>query len=160
MKRCSGGIYLIRTRKHHVPFGLPIIGRHNGYVGKSKVYSLRWKQHLKGGGTYRSVAKEWADLDPMPIRLIPLPRLFTDTLPWVMTALEALCIWVLLPVYNDKLNRHNPRRVPLAKQRVQRALRDTSPRWTRWFAYLARMLAKVVLVSGSLWIIYKIGVFS
>lgn len=114
------GIYLYRTDKPGAIWGLPIIGRHNGYVGETWHERHRDRQHLIGGGQYNAVAKPWADLRP---------RRYLLRLPWwtpkfALHALEALAIWALLPVYNDKLNLANPRRISLRKAKLQRAARD------------------------------------
>lgn len=120
----KSGIYLERTRKPHALIGLPVIGRHNGYVGQSTSYFHRHGQHVRGGGTYNSIAKPWSDLEPKQWRILPLPRWMFDTLPWFVDFCERMCILLLLPVYNDSMNHGNPRRIPLHKQRQQRASRD------------------------------------
>jgi hypothetical protein len=131
MRRLQGGIYLFRTNKPQAILGVPIIGRHNGYVGQSNAYRLRWSQHTAGGGKFKSTAKPWSDLDPEPWRILPLPAWTFLRAPWLVDALEALCIFLLAPVYNDKLNKWNLRRISLKKQASQRRFREDAPAWLR-----------------------------
>lgn len=97
MGKSKGGIYLIRTRKPHAVLGLPIIGRHNGYVGLTSSYYHRERQHLLGGGVYNARRKDWADLEPKFYRLLPLPNW-----RWLLELAEWVAIGLLLPVYNVK----------------------------------------------------------
>lgn len=113
----SGGVYAYRTRKPGARFCIPFLSRHWGYVGQTSSFWHRDRQHLWGDVRYGHVAKPWADLDPKCYRL-PLPNW-----KWLRLAVEAVAILLLAPVYNDKGNRWNPRRIPLsvaARQRAQR----------------------------------------
>jgi len=146
MKRMAGGIYLFRTNKPYAILGVPLLGRHNGYVGQSKVYRLRWGQHVAGGGKYKNVAKLWSDLDPEPWRILPLPAWLFLRAPWAVDSLEALCILLTAPVYNVQLNGWNPRRIPPARLRRQRAWRDRAPLLLRISVLLLRLLVKLQLL--------------
>lgn len=120
MSRYRGGIYLIRTRKPRALVGLPVIGRHNGYVGRTSSYLRREIQHLKGDPTWGVLAKDWADLDPRFHRVLPLPSWV-----WLQDLMETLAIWVLCPVYNvRKQAPWNIRRVSLRRAAFQRAARN------------------------------------
>lgn len=109
-----------RTRKPSAPIGLPFVGRHFAYVGESNSRRHRDAQHLYGGGTYSSVPKHWADLDP---KVYPLPCPFPQW-AWTRKAMETFYVALFWPVYNDRKNRWNPRRISLTKQKQQRAERD------------------------------------
>jgi hypothetical protein len=82
----------------------------------------------EGRGRYGAPAKPWIDLDPRWFRLrLPWWMGFA----WVLLPIEYVAIKLLLPRYNVQHNRANPRRVPLAEQRRQRAERDRMRR-ARW----------------------------
>lgn len=146
----KSGVYVYRTRKPGAVFGLGILpsallafgtcayfyhydrwfwwvgvlalflsGRHFGYVGETKSFYHRGKQHLLGGGRYNTKVKPWADLDPKCYKF-PLPAW-----KWILRPIEALFILILMPVYNDKLNRANPRRISLRLAQAQRDARDS-----------------------------------
>lgn len=150
------GIYLFRTRKPHAPFGLPIIGRHNGYVGQSNDYARRYEQHIRGGGRYNVRAKHWSDLRPRFHRILPLPRWMFDLTPWAVNVIEALCIFVLLPVYNVKLNKHNLRRISLQRQRAHRFMRDSTPPGALRFVNSALTLLKWIAIIATSVLIYRV----
>lgn len=157
MKKTSGqGIYLFRTRKPHAPFGLPVIGRHNGYVGQTNSYARRYEQHVKGGGRYSVRAKHWSDLDPRFYRILPLPRWVFEWTPWVVSVIEALCIFVLLPVYNVKLNRHNIRRISLRRQRAHRFMRDSTPPGVLVFVNSALTVMKWIVLASVSFLVYRV----
>lgn len=150
------GIYLFRTRKPHAPFGLPIIGRHNGYVGQSNDYARRYEQHIRGGGRYNVRAKHWSDLRPRFHRILPLPRWMFELTPWAVNMIEALCILVLLPVYNVKLNKHNLRRISLQRQRAHRFMRDSTPPGALRFINSALTLLKWIALIATGVLIYRV----
>lgn len=114
-KRRKPGIYLVRTDKH---IGR---GRHNGYVGLSNAWETRRLCHLGECKRHNCEPKPWTDLKPR-WHVLRLP--WWLGFRWTLALLEAIAITVLLPVYNDKLNRKNPRRVSIRSQRLQRAARD------------------------------------
>lgn len=121
-KRRRGGIYLVRTRKHHTrPRWLRWLGlRENGYVGETVSHYHRELDH-RGRGRYGAKEKDWADLDPV---------WHTLTLPWwlcwkwVLRPLETLAILVLWPRYNVAKNGWNPRRISPHRAQAQRLERD------------------------------------
>lgn len=137
----GGGVYVWRTRKPHAIAGLPIIGRHFGYVGQTSSFRRRGGEHINGSTQYREVvrAKDWADL---------APKVYEIRLPdarWLRLLVEQLLIWALCPVYNVKgQGPWNIRRITLKRQRAQRFARDqfgamaklagTLIRWTVWAA--------------------------
>lgn len=140
-----GGVYVYRTRKHHAVVGLPIIGRHVGYVGETNSFSRRDAQHLKGGGQYQSVAKPWADLSPKCYRL-GLPDW-----KWLRLLVEAVLIWVLCPVYNVKgQGPWNLRRVSLKRAKAQRFVRDQFGLTGRLMAAGIRVLVWVLVGAAVL----------
>lgn len=156
-EKLSGqGVYLFRTRKPHAPFGLPLLGRHNGYVGQTNSYAHRYEQHVKGGGRYRVRAKEWADLDPHFYRILPLPRWLFICTPWVVNILEALCILVLMPVYNDRLNGWNLRRISIKRQRAHRFMRDSTPPGVLVFVNSALTVMKWIVLASVAFLVYRV----
>ncbi len=114
------GCYVWRTRKPGSFLGLPIIGRHTAYVGETSSRYHRDRQHEFGGGQWGAVAKSWSDLDP---KVYPLPCLLPGW-RWARKAQEKLWIFLLWPVYNDRWNRWNPRRITLRRAEQQRWARD------------------------------------
>lgn len=155
-KTSGQGVYLFRTRKPHAPFGLPVLGRHNGYVGQTNSYARRYEQHVHGGGRYRVRAKEWADLQPRFYRILPLPQWLFEWAPWAVNALEALCIFALMPVYNDKLNRWNLRRISIKRQRAHRFMRDSTPRGVLTFINTTLTLMKWIVVASVAFLVYRV----
>lgn len=135
-----GAVYVYRTRKPGAILGLPLLGRHFAYVGQSRNLKARHREHLEGGGRYNCTPKPWADLDPkryILFRMKHCPQ-------WALDLVEWLVIQLLLPVYNDKMNRANPRRIPArvaTRQRAQRDLRGWS--WNLRPAVLAGCLLAV-----------------
>lgn len=145
----GSGVYIIRTRKRHAPIGLPIIGRHVGYVGQTNSFSHRIRQHLYGGGQYMVKPKPWADLSPRA-HYIHLPN-------WkpLRIFVELVFIWLLCPVYNvQRQPVWNLRRIRPKSAVFDRAMRDRAPMaWVwplifRWAIYMA--LAAVVT-----WVWYR-----
>jgi hypothetical protein len=115
-KRRRGGVYLVRTRRHGAWWR-----RENGYVGES-VHMISRKQDHLGTGRYGHAAKHWSDLDPIWRYVIRLP--WWLCWKWILWPLETLVIWCTWPRYNTAKNRWNPRRIPLAKAKIQRINRD------------------------------------
>lgn len=116
----GGGVYVWRTRKPHAVIGLPIIGRHTGYVGETNSFRRRGGEHIEGTSRYRELvrAKDWADLSPKVYEIsLPDSRRLRLLVEWLL-------IKILLPVYNDRHNRSNPRRISLKRARAQRFARD------------------------------------
>ena len=113
-------IYAYRTRKPGAVFGLPIIGRHWAYVGRTNDLQRRHLEHILGGGPYGAVPKLWADLEPKRYVICRRRR----RREWRTHLLEWLFILLLLPVYNVSMNRRNPRRIGRAEQVRQRLARN------------------------------------
>lgn len=119
-------LYVYRTDKPEAVFALPLIGRHFAYAGETWNEKARHLEHLEGsrvedGGRYDCEPKSWSDLNPVRY-LIPLP--WWCAFKPVLRTLETLLMLVTWPVYNDRKNRWNPRRISIAQARRQRELRD------------------------------------
>lgn len=148
MGKSKGGIYLIRTRKPRAILGLPLIGRHNGYVGLTSSYYHRERQHLLGGGVYGKAAKDWADLAPRFYRLLPLPNW-----RWLLEVVETLAIWVLVPVYNVKKQPPwNLRKISLRQAEGQRWRRAKYGLGYRVVTSVGRFAVYALVLGGGLWI--------
>lgn len=148
-ERTTEEVYAYRTDKPHAPLGLPIIGRHWGYGGRTNNPRRRHTEHVIGGGPYGHTQKPWADLRPRRFVIFRMKRrteLMTHFLEW-------LTIKILLPVYNHDMNLTNPRRITLKAQKAQRFARDqfgTTARLTkmglRWL-----LLAAVLVAAWFVW---------
>lgn len=131
-----GGLYLWRTRKPWAVFGLPIIGRHFGYGGRTSSFYHREGQHLgqeRNGGSakMKDASKEasWSDLSPKCYR-IPFPDWMSAT-PWrrknLVEPLETVLIALTCPVYNvDQQPPWNLRKIDRKTAAKQRAYRDAA----------------------------------
>lgn len=114
-----GGCYVWRTNKPGAVVGLPIIGRHFAYVGRTRSFQHRKRQHL---GTplpndpFATNGKPWCDLKP---RCYEIPMW-----GWLSHMVEPVLIWLLFPVYNVQYNKHNPRRISQYRALKMRARRD------------------------------------
>ena len=150
--RAGGGIYVYRARKPssllglaRLPFrwlavgtlvagailyfaGGPWIiaglilfcsGRHFAYVGETVSFKDRHGEHMSGGGRWKKRAASWSDLDARCVLRIPAPA-------WkpLLRAVETFLIVCLAPVYNEKKNKWNPRRIPRASAARMRKRRD------------------------------------
>lgn len=149
----GGGVYVWRTRKPHAVVGLPIIGRHTGYVGETNRFARRGQEHLRGSDRYQTIVKpkDWADLAPK-VYEFPLPDW-----RWLRLAVERLLVAVLCPVYNVQLQPPwNVRRITPKRAAAQRFARDqfgltaritaTLVRWTVWAA-----------LAGAAYMVWKMG---
>lgn len=115
------GCYGWRVRKPHAPLGLPLIGRHWGYVGQTSSRWHRDNQHASGDTRYGARSASWSDLDP---KVYPLPCLFPQW-RWSREFSEWVWTWLLLPVYPEKKQAPwNLRRISRARAARQRAARD------------------------------------
>lgn len=141
----NSGCYLWRTRKPSAFIGLPIIGRHNAYVGETSSRYFRDRQHVFGDGRYQQAGKPWSDLDPKPY---PLPCLFPGW-KWSRKVQEKLWIWLLLPVYNSDWNKHNPRRITPTKAQQQRWARQASGMKVNVGRVLARYALGLIVLAGA-----------
>ena len=136
-------IYAYRTDKPHAPLALPIIGRHWGYVGRTNNPRRRDMEHIKGGGRYAAVAKDWSDLRPKRKVIFKLKRrteIMTHILEWIT-------IKALLPVYNVEMNLTNPRRITPRRAKAQRFARDEFGTTARLTKLVLRLLLWALLVT-------------
>lgn len=146
--RRGGGWYVIRTRKPYAILGLPIIGRHFGYVGETNNHARRKGEHLHGSTRYREVVlpKPWADLDP---------KVYQFSLPdwrWLRLSIEAFMIGLLCPVYNVKGQQPwNIRRITPRRALRQRAARDRGGVAIRVTGSLARAAVWMTLIGFVWW---------
>lgn len=112
------GNYLVRTKKPHAPLGLPVIGRHNGYVGQSGSRYHRDRQHK--GLDPRNAPSPWSDLEPRWYALPSLPWW-----KWSRELSERMWIALLCPAYNVQGQAPwNLRRISKASAMRARAARD------------------------------------
>jgi hypothetical protein len=117
----KAGVYIYRTRKPGALLGWPVIGRHTAYVGQTKSFGHRHRQHIGKPlphDPYASTGKPWADLGPRCYR-IPLPAW-----RWLLWLVEWILIKMLLPVYNINHNKSNPRRITQYRAIHMRRTRD------------------------------------
>lgn len=126
-QRTTEEIYVYRTRKPWAVWGLPVVGRHFAYGGRTNNPARRDMEHLRGGGPYHAVAKPWADL--LPRRYVVFRRKRRTELTTHL--LEVLTIRLFMCVYNVQFNTGNPRRIKPHDALRQRRLRDSSGRWAR-----------------------------
>ncbi len=150
VSRWRGGAYVWRTRKPHAVIGLPLIGRHTGYVGQTNNFGRRRGEHLYGSTRYTNVVqpKDWSDLSPK-VWTIPLPNW-----RWLRLMVEQLLIWVLCPVYNVKgQGSWNIRRVRPATARQQRWRRDRFGVTASIGAMVVRLLvwAMLAVAAWAVW---------
>lgn len=134
--RTSEEIYAYRTRKPGAPVGLPLVGRHWAYVGRTARPDLRHREHMVGGGKWRARPKPWADLEPRRYVICRKKRRLEITTHF----LEWFWIKALMPVYNISMNRTNPRRIKPWTQVAQRISRDqhgVAPAFAVTFAKLS-----------------------
>jgi hypothetical protein len=150
--RTGGGVYVYRTRKPSSLIGLLRLrlrwlalaavvvgtllfvfggpwflallllfctGRHFGYVGETVSFRDRHGEHMSGGGRWKKGAASWSDLDARCVVRIPL-----GTNKALLRTVETILITCLMPVYNEKKNKLNPRRIPRPSARRMRKRRD------------------------------------
>lgn len=97
--------------------------RHWGYVGKTRDGKRRHRQHMGTplpGDRFPCPGQPWNDLDPRRYVLWRSRRVRG----WRLALMEFLFVRITFPVYNDQLNRGNPRRISLSDAKHQRAQRD------------------------------------
>lgn len=137
----NGGVYVYRARKPCARLRIPFLSWHFAYAGETNSFHHRHQQHTVGGGRYAAVAKPWADREPYVFLRIPLPDW-----RWLRLTVETLAILALWPVYNDRKNRWNPRRISLRDQQWQRSMRDAGGWCWNWtYAHTAALLVLVFL---------------
>lgn len=94
--------------------------RRVGYVGKTRYvpYLKRVDEHLGLSNRFPNARQAWADLacDSRALVSAKMPGI-------VMWLIEVVLIITLRPLYNDRWNRWNRRRVPLGEQRRQERVR-------------------------------------
>jgi len=180
------GCYLWRTRKPHARFGLPLrfllpaclvaatmlhslgapwwpalvplffSGRHNAYVGQTSSRRNRDRQHLYGDRRHGAAGKDWSDLDP---KCYPLPCLFPRFKFWREFS-ESAWILFLLPVYNVRGNKRNPRRITPAKAGRQRIAREKAERTVEGYVlqalvFLVRIAPALTFWGGIGWVMFR-----
>jgi hypothetical protein len=142
-------IYVYRGRKPHAPIGLPVIGRHFVYGGRTCDPGARDSEHMTGVSRRSSgEPSPWSDLDVRRYTVFskkPRPE-------WLTAFLERLVIKGLFCVYNwQDRNRLNPRTIPPKKARVQRANRDRTGGFSTMSRFVFRVLVYVSLIGLSFW---------
>lgn len=147
-RRAKGGVYVIRMRKPGAIIGLPLVGRHFGYVGLTGSFKIRKKQHFEGDCWYNLDPKVWNDLDPSFYPVIPLPDW-----KWLMEAVESIVIALTCPVYNvRKQPPWNMRKISPAQAGTQRRLRDKLG--------LSYLLMRFVVRAGLVAVVCTAGVIA
>jgi hypothetical protein len=126
-----------------IPAAVLATGRHFGYVGETVSFEQRHGEHISGGGRFKAKAKPWADLDPVCVLRLRLPRW-----KFLLRSTETLFMLILSPVYNHAKNQWNPRRIPLdsaRRQRYKREARDSG--WSGNFraAHMLVLIATLIL---------------
>jgi hypothetical protein len=94
-------------------------GRHFAYVGETVTFRDRHLEHTRGGGRWRKPPAAWSDLDPVCVLRIPLGKKKD-----ILHAVEWLFVKLCQPVYNEKLNKANPRRITRDSAKRMRRRRD------------------------------------
>jgi hypothetical protein len=150
--REGGGVYVYRTRKPSSLIGLLRIparwcwvafvpcalllhftggawwfaflvllatGRHFAYVGETVSFKDRHGEHIDGGGRWKKRSAAWSDLDARCVLRIPIGK-------WkpLLRFVETLLIFFCQPVYNEKKNMWNLRRITRASALRMRLRRD------------------------------------
>lgn len=145
----SGLLLWVLSGPWWIALALPLFsGRHTAYVGQTGSRYFRDRQHLYGDQRYGAAGKPWADLNP---RVYPLPCLFPSW-KWSREFNENLWIGLLLPVYNVKGNKRNPRRIKQERAQTQRWTREKSRQSMEgWMVRAIIMLVRVCL-TAAFWI--------
>lgn len=115
-----GEVYAYRVNKPNAFLGLPFIGRHWGYVGQTRNPKARHGEHMDGGGRYGKGPAPWSDLRPKRYTLFKV----SHCPQWILNLMERLAVYLLWPVYNDKMNRWNPRRISRIRAARHRYFRE------------------------------------
>jgi hypothetical protein len=145
------GCYMWRTRKPHAPLGLPVLGRHTGYIGQTGSRWHRDRQHLAGSVRWGAAKQPWSDLEP---KVYPLPCLFPQW-RWSRELSETLWTWLLCPVYSvEKQAPWNLRRISRARAARMREARDRRRARRGWWRQKAVDIlvtsARLVIVAAAL----------
>lgn len=122
-RRYYSGVYVIMGHHPEPKWWTP--GEVVLYVGKSTQYPLekRIQQHRRGSTEYGKPPAPWSDLY---IRHYWAKR--GKMFPLALTFREFWQIQRLRPIANDRMNRHNPKHIPIWRMRELRALRDQGVR--------------------------------
>jgi hypothetical protein len=139
-------VYAYRTRKAGAFLRVPFVSFHWGYVGQTRNPGARHGEHVNGGGRYGKPGSSFGDLEPRRYVLFRM----NNCPQWLLNGAEFFWIKVLLPVYNEKMNRPNPRRVSRKRAIRARARRDAGLRWTPLptFAHLLFFVVFLAMVLG------------
>lgn len=152
----AGGVYAYRARKPNARFRIPILSYHWAYVGETTSFYHRHRQHMglieggrNTGRVHIHMPKPWTDLEPYVAFRIGLPQW-----KWLLRSVETLVIMLLWPVYNDRKNHWNPRRITLPHATAQRA-RRAAGRTSDFLVFRALWWAFLFVVLGmitALWL--------
>jgi hypothetical protein len=119
-------VYVYRTRKPGALLRVPVLSYHWAYVGQTRRPDLRHGEHMNGGGRYGKPPASFSDLEPrryVAFRMERCPQ-------WLLNSAEYFFIKVLAPVYNDKMNRTNLRRVSRKRAIAARRRRNAGMKYT------------------------------
>lgn len=141
-------------------------GTHFAYVGETVSFYHRERQHrgnLDTEDEFKSTGQPWADLNAKIVMRIPLPTSARSALgkrvqKMMLRSVESFFIVIFAPVYNDAKNRWNPRRIPKAVAKAQRAARDRRARkgGLRWSLNFRSHHALGVVIGGILLVVFVI----
>lgn len=142
-------MYVYRTRKPSARFRIPFLSYHFGYVGETTSFYHREQQHLYGLSNHGPcVPAPWSDLEPRCVLRIPLPPW-----KWLLRSVETIVILAVWPVYNDKKNRWNPRRISRRMAYRERIRRNQGhlalPLWP------AVIVAWAVIIPAAYWLVNR-----
>jgi hypothetical protein len=147
-------IYVYRTDKPSAVLGLPVIGRHFAYGGRTNDPKARHAEHMTGRSRRTLVGRQqpWSDLRPR--RYVVFRRKYRTE--WMTDLLERVVIKGLLCVYNhmDRAS-WNPRYVSPRQAAAQRRTRDSLGKRKaaglrlvlRWAIYLSILSVICYLLS-------------
>lgn len=145
--RTYGEVYAYRTRKPGALLRIPFVSFHWAYVGQTRNPAMRHTEHTQGGGRYGKVSASWSDLEPRRFVLWSMKR----CPQWLLNGAEFFFVKALQPVYNEKMNRPNLRRISRKRAAAARRRREMGMRWSP-VATMAHavlfMVALVVLLAG------------
>lgn len=141
--RTPGEVYAYRTRKAGAFLRVPVVSYHWGYVGQSRRPDIRHLEHTVGGGRYGKPPSSFSDLEPRRYVLFRMKR----CPQWLLNGAEYFFIKVLLPVYNEKMNRGNPRRVSRKRAIRARARRDAGMKYTPLPSFIHLVMFMVALAT-------------
>jgi hypothetical protein len=145
--RTYGEVYAYRTRKPGALLRIPFVSFHWAYVGQTRDPTRRDLEHRFGGGRYGKPPASWSDREP---RRFVLWRM-KHAPQWAVNGAEWLFIQLLQPVYNDKMNGANLRRVSRRRAIRAREIRTRTGRtWTP-------LLTPWHLITWAFWLMVAAG---